>query len=154
MDFNFIKRLVKLFDESNITDLEIEEAGQKIKIAKRQRSSYASHPHYVSHSASANVSAGQSADGTKEEVVKDSKSKFHEIHSPIVGTFYRTPSPEADPYVKIGDIVAPGTVLCVIEAMKLMNEIECDVNGKIVRVMVDNAKPVEYNQTLFQIEEL
>jgi len=77
---------------------------------------------------------------------------FHEISSPIVGTFYRAPAPDADPYVQVGDSVSSGTVLCVVEAMKLMNEIESDVSGKVVKILVDNGKPVEYNQPLFFIE--
>jgi acetyl-CoA carboxylase biotin carboxyl carrier protein len=78
--------------------------------------------------------------------------KLHEIKSPIVGTFYRSPAPDADVYVEVGQVVQPKTVLCIIEAMKLMNEIESDVAGKIVKVLVDNGKPVEYNQPLFLIE--
>jgi acetyl-CoA carboxylase biotin carboxyl carrier protein len=76
----------------------------------------------------------------------------HEVNSPIVGTFYRAPAPDADSYVQIGDIVSAGQVLCIIEAMKLMNEIESDVGGKIVKVLAENGKPVEYNQPLFLIE--
>ena len=78
--------------------------------------------------------------------------KYHEIKSPIVGTFYRAPAPDADPYVEVGHTVQPKTILCIIEAMKLMNEIECDVAGRIVKIMVDSGQPVEYNQTLFLIE--
>jgi len=80
--------------------------------------------------------------------------KYHEIKSPIVGTFYRAPAPDAEPYVKVGDEVFPGTVLCIVEAMKLMNEIESDVHGKIVKILVENAQPVEYGQPLFLIELL
>ncbi len=78
--------------------------------------------------------------------------KYHEIKSPIVGTFYRAPAPDAAPFVQIGTEVQPGTVLCIVEAMKLMNEIESDVRGKIVRIMVENGQPVEYDQTLFLLE--
>jgi acetyl-CoA carboxylase biotin carboxyl carrier protein len=85
---------------------------------------------------------------TAEEVLQN----VHEIRSPIVGTFYRAPAPDADPYVNIGDTISSGTVLCIIEAMKLMNEIESDVSGKIVKILVENGKPVEYNQPLFQIQ--
>lgn len=80
--------------------------------------------------------------------------KYHEIKSPIVGTFYRAPAPDAEPYVKVGDEVFPGTVLCIVEAMKLMNEIESDVHGRIVKILVENAQPVEYGQPLFLIELL
>ena len=77
---------------------------------------------------------------------------MYEIKSPIVGTFYRAPAPDADAYVQVGDSVSVGTVLCIVEAMKLMNEIECDVSGKIVKILAENGKPVEYNQPLFLIE--
>ena len=77
---------------------------------------------------------------------------MHEVRSPIVGTFYRAPAPDADPYVQIGDSVSTGGVLCIIEAMKLMNEIESDVSGKMVKILVENGKPVEYNQPLFLIQ--
>ena len=78
--------------------------------------------------------------------------KYHEIKSPIVGTFYRAPAPDADPYVEVGQVVQSKTVLCIIEAMKLMNEIESDVGGRITKILVENGQPVEYNQTLFLIE--
>jgi acetyl-CoA carboxylase biotin carboxyl carrier protein len=73
------------------------------------------------------------------------------VASPIVGTFYRAPNPDAEPYVKVGDIVREGQTLCIVEAMKLMNEIECDVAGMIVKVLPDNAQPVEYGERLFAV---
>ncbi len=76
------------------------------------------------------------------------------IRSPMVGTFYRAPSPEKPPYVQVGDIVQPGQVVCIIEAMKLFNEIQAEVAGKIVRILVENAQPVEYDQPLFEVEPL
>ena len=80
------------------------------------------------------------------------EKNFHEIKSPIVGTFYRAPAPDADSYVEVGEVVQPKTVLCIIEAMKLMNEIESDFSGRIVKILVENGQPVEYNQVLFHIE--
>ena len=82
-----------------------------------------------------------------------SENQYHEVRSPIVGTFYRAPTPEAEPYVEIGHQVKTGAVLCIVEAMKLMNEIESDADGKIVKIMVENGKPVEYNQVLFLVEK-
>jgi acetyl-CoA carboxylase biotin carboxyl carrier protein len=79
-------------------------------------------------------------------------SKKEEIRSPMVGTFYRAPAPDTDPYVQIGDRIGPGKVLCIVEAMKLMNEIEAEITGKIVEIMVDDSQPVEYNQPLFLVE--
>ncbi|HAB54719.1 MAG TPA: acetyl-CoA carboxylase biotin carboxyl carrier protein, partial [Ignavibacteriales bacterium] len=84
---------------------------------------------------------------------KETKAETrHEIRSPIVGTFYLAPGPDADPYVQVGDIVTKGSVLCIVEAMKLMNEIESDTEGRIVKILVENGKPVEFNQPLFLIQ--
>ena len=81
------------------------------------------------------------------------KSNLHEIKSPIVGTFYSAPAPDADPYIKVGDNITSGSVLCIVEAMKLMNEIEADVDGKVVEILINNGTPVEYNQPLFLVEK-
>jgi acetyl-CoA carboxylase biotin carboxyl carrier protein len=91
---------------------------------------------------------------TKPEMkIDESKSEnLHEVKSPMVGTFYSSPSPDADPYVKVGTEVKQGSVICIIEAMKLMNEIESEVKGKVVKILAQNAQAVEYNQTLFLIE--
>ncbi len=94
-----------------------------------------------------------SVESTETTAVETGK-KYHEIKSPIVGTFYRAPAPDAEPYVKVGDEVFPGTVLCIVEAMKLMNEIESDVHGRVAKILVENAQPVEYSQPLFLIELL
>jgi biotin carboxyl carrier protein len=77
---------------------------------------------------------------------------YHKINSPIVGTFYRAPSPEAEPFVEVGSHVVPGQTLCIVEAMKVMNEIESDIAGTVVEILVENGKPVEYNQTLMLIK--
>jgi acetyl-CoA carboxylase biotin carboxyl carrier protein len=82
------------------------------------------------------------------------QQKFHEIKSPIVGTFYAAPGPDAAPFVEIGSVIQPGNVLCIVEAMKLMNEIESDVSGKIVKILIQNGKAVEYGQTLFLVEPM
>lgn len=88
----------------------------------------------------------------KEESTKEDTSKYIEIKSPMVGTFYRKPSPDKPPYINVGDDISEGQVLCIIEAMKLFNEIESEVNGKIVKVLVEDASPVEYDQPLFLVE--
>lgn len=156
MDLDLIKKLVKIVDGSGVTDLEIEENGLKVKIAKKIRNTQV-----ISH---AQIPMGpaqpviQPAAPKADESAKPQKeaeqipSNLHEIRSPIVGTFYRSPAPDADSYVQVGSEVSAGSVLCIVEAMKLMNEIESDVSGKIVKILVDNGKPVEYNQPLFLIE--
>ncbi|MEN3038442.1 MAG: acetyl-CoA carboxylase biotin carboxyl carrier protein [Candidatus Kryptonium sp.] len=101
--------------------------------------------------APAEVKEAKPQEKTETPTVETGK-KYHEIKSPIVGTFYRAPAPDAEPYVKVGDEVFPGTVLCIVEAMKLMNEIESDVHGIVAKILVENAQPVEYGQPLFLIE--
>lgn len=150
MDLNLIKKLIRIFDSSEITDLEIEQEGFRIKIAKKIRTFHGgSRPHVVLPPVSADEELNQDTSGKKSEIKTETT---HEIRSPIVGTFYRAPAPDADPYVQVGDIVTKGSVLCIVEAMKLMNEIESDADGRIVKILVENGKPVEYNQPLFLIQ--
>lgn len=157
-DLKYIKKLIKVLDMCNVSEIEIEEEGTRIRLVK-DRKITGDAPQAISYvpipQQSAEVMVAQ-PETKKEEVevereVKEEK-KLYEVHSPIVGTYYQSPSPEADPYVTVGQHVKPGTVLCIIEAMKLMNEIESEVSGKVVKVLVENGKPVEYNQPLFLIE--
>jgi acetyl-CoA carboxylase biotin carboxyl carrier protein len=156
MDLDLIKKLVKIVDTSSVTDLEIEENGVKIKIAKKIRSSQvitqAQIPVAQAQPILQPASAGAGETSMQKAEVEPIVANLHEIRSPIVGTFYRAPAPDADSYVQIGSTVSPGSVLCIVEAMKLMNEIESDVAGKVVKILVENGKPVEYNQPLFLIE--
>lgn len=149
MDLNLIKRLVKIVDTSGVTDLEIEENGIRVKIAKKIRQAQVvAEPQVSAQTAQAEVKVEEKPVQLEETI----PANLHEIRSPIVGTFYRAPAPDADNYGEIGDQVSPGTVLCIVEAMKLMNEIESDVSGKISKILVESGKPVEYNQPLFLIE--
>ncbi len=150
MDINLLKKLIKLVEQSEITDFEVAEGDLKVKISKNLGQTFVQMPHNVEmprqiHSAAAPEQKIETAPSAVS-------SKFHEIKSPIVGTFYRAPAPDADPYIQVGDTISAGSVLCIVEAMKLMNEIESDVSGKIVKILVENATPVEYNQPLFLIE--
>ena len=150
MDLNLIRKLIKLVDSSEVTDLEIEENGLRVRIAKKIRGIQTiTQPQILSHSQVVNDSALKNDEASVKSEVKE---KLHQITSPIVGTFYRAPAPDADPYVQVGDSVSQGSVLCIVEAMKLMNEIESDVSGKIVKILVENGKPVEYNQPLFLVQ--
>jgi acetyl-CoA carboxylase biotin carboxyl carrier protein len=152
MDLNLIKKLVRIVDTSEITDLEVEENGLRIKVAKKIRTYRAEVQPQVLLS-QPSVSVEQAAKSAADEkAAAEPPANLHEIKSPIVGTFYRAPAPDADSYVNVGDTVSAGSVLCIIEAMKLMNEIESDLNGKIVKILVDNGRPVEYNQPLFLIQ--
>jgi len=164
MDLAYLRKLIKILDQSNMTEMEIEEEGIKLRLAKGTNSKtdeYHGHvmPFYQmpvpapQQQSPAVQQQSEPTDTGKTEGKKPETSvTYHEVKSPIVGTFYRAPAPDADPYVEVGQEVDTGSVLCIIEAMKLMNEIECDVKGKIVKIMVENAQPVEYNQTLFLIE--
>ena len=154
MDLNLIKKLVRIVDTSEITDLEVEENGLRIKVAKKIRGYKTDNQPQVliSQVPASEQQVAKSADEVKPAPA-EAASNLHEIKSPIVGTFYRAPAPDSAPYVQIGDSVSTGTVLCIIEAMKLMNEIESDINGKLVKILVENGKPVEYNQPLFLIQK-
>lgn len=157
MDLDLIKKLVKIVDTSGVTDLEIEENGLKVKIAKKIRNAQVVTQAQVTGQTvlpAVNTAAPNALTEipSKTKTETEVKTNLHEIRSPIVGTFYRAPAPDADAYVQVGSLVSPGTVLCIVEAMKLMNEIESDVSGKVVKILVENGKPVEYNQPLFLIE--
>jgi acetyl-CoA carboxylase biotin carboxyl carrier protein len=155
MDLNQIKKLIKLLESSDVTDLEVEESGVRIKLAKKVRVTQTVTMPNMSAQAQAAipvVSESTTKIDDKMTVVENVDTGLHEIKSPIVGTFYRAPAPDADSYVQVGDNISVGSVLCIVEAMKLMNEIESDVSGKIVKVLVENGKPVEYNQPLFLIK--
>jgi acetyl-CoA carboxylase biotin carboxyl carrier protein len=153
MDFNLIKKLVKLIDQSEVTDLEVEQEGIRIKVAKKIRGvqTYVQ-PQFTQQPQPAQAESKPAAADTAPPKDEKPVEKLHEVRSPIVGTFYRAPAPDADSYAQVGDVVSVGSVLCIVEAMKLMNEIESDVNGKIVKILVENGKPVEYNQPLFLIQ--
>ncbi|MFZ0453854.1 MAG: acetyl-CoA carboxylase biotin carboxyl carrier protein [Ignavibacteriaceae bacterium] len=153
MDLNLIKKLVKVVDSSEITDLEVEENGLRVKIAKKIRMGVpVTQPQILANAPFVNNNNNETADHEKITAKEEPKNNLHEIKSPIVGTLYRAPAPDADPYVQIGDTISVGSVLCIVEAMKLMNEIESDIEGKIVKILAENGKPVEYNQPLFLIQ--
>jgi len=166
IDINYLKRLLKAFDDSSATDLHIEEEGVKLKMSKRtSESGHSSIVYSASQAMPAPVYPAPSQPTTPVETqtpelkptaepIAEVKSSgnLHEVKSPIVGTFYRSPSPDSDAFVEIGTHVKAGTTLCIVEAMKLMNEIESDTTGVIEKILVENGKPVEYNQPLFIIK--
>ena len=162
-DLNYIKKLLKILESGEINEIEIE--GTRVRVVKSkpqdavqapQMITYAAPPIQQAPQAAAPVAAAPTAPAGKTEEKKQNVSasgkELIEVRSPIVGTFYRAPSPNADPYVAVGQQVAKGNILCIIEAMKLMNEIECEYEGKITKILVENAQPVEYNQVLFLVE--
>lgn len=157
MDLKYVKQLLELVEKSAVNEIEVEEKGQKIRITK-------SAPHVggmpmylppVQHQVmmpAPDTAPAASQPGAGNKAASADAKKYHEVKSPIVGTFYRAPSPDAPPYVDVGSKVKQGSVLCIVEAMKLMNEIECDIAGTVVKVNVENGKPVEYGQVLFLVE--
>jgi len=154
MDLNYIKKLVKLVAESSIDEIELEEEGKRIRIAKRgvpAPGPSGTQAGLVEIPVSGVPTAGL-ASGVAPSAPAPAEKKYHEIKSPIVGTFYRSPAPDASPFVQVGSDVQPGSVLCIVEAMKLMNEIEAEVSGRIVKIPVENGQPVEFGQTLFLLE--
>jgi len=150
-----IRELIKLVDQTSITELEIENEGARIAIRKQGKADPAvSGP---SPNAHASVPAAirppeASADGTPAPPAGKNMAGYHQIVSPMVGTFYVAPSPTSPPYVKVGDRVKPDTVVCIVEAMKLMNEIEAEVSGEIVEVLAENGQLVEFGQPLFLVK--
>lgn len=151
MNIKEIKEMVNLMNENGLMELEIEKDGTRIKLKKTPSGieSFSS-PVVIERDRSVEVAAAKQA----KEPVKDQNSRAVEIKSPMVGTFYRAPSPESAPYVEVGQNVEPGQVVCIIEAMKLMNEIKAEVKGKILEILVDNAEPIEFGQPIFLIEPL
>ena len=146
-----------MLDTSNLAEIELEEEGTKIRLAKPRPkvvNSYQQVPAF-SQAAFQNIDTPTNESKVSELKAEElKKENYYEVKAPMVGTFYTSPSPEADPYVKVGETVSQGSIICLIEAMKLMNEIESEVAGKIVKVLVENAQAVEFNQTLFLIEKV
>lgn len=154
MDLKQLEKLIDLFEKKEISELEFEKEGVKVKMKKAGESTPVVVNSPVGHSAPSY--AAPPPEKTKDEGSGKAglDPNLTTVESPIVGTFYRAPSPEAPPYVDVGSTVEKGQVLCIVEAMKVMNEIESEVRGKIVSILVENAQPVEYGEPLFQVEPL
>jgi len=156
MNLKEIKELIDLLKDTDVSELELEKAGVRVRIKKcasepgRQYVVEHTVPVAVTHAANPQQPASQATPDA--EVSEGASKNVVVVASPIVGTFYRSPTPEAPSYVEVGDTVKKGQILCIIEAMKLMNEIEAEVSGKVVTVLAGNAQPVEYGEPLFHIE--
>lgn len=142
MDIDRVEKLLQLIKDTDITEIEVEEGEWRIKLVRGDRTT-STHPP---------VPPRMKEETLTFQELKQEETSAVTITSPIVGTFYRTPSPNADSFVEVGDRVRRGQVLCIIEAMKLLNEIESDVDGVVLKVLVDNESPVEYGEPLFLIE--
>ena len=145
MDIRKIKKLIEMLQDSDLKEIEVSQGDESVRISRDNKSPTYAEPiiqKQVVHEALNILPQGE----IPQEEVKGNK-----VTSPIVGTFYRTPSPDKDPFIKVGDVVKEGDILCIIEAMKMMNEIKSDFSGKIVSIDVEDGQPVEYGQNIITI---
>ena len=155
MDLRKLKKLIDLVEESGIAELELTEEGETVRISRNFTASGPAQQHYANYApaqynvAPQQAAAPQAAVSAAAEV--PAVEEGHAVKSPMVGTFYRSSSPDAKPFVEVGDTVAVGDTLCIIEAMKLLNEIESDKAGVVKKILVDNGLAVEYGEPLFII---
>ena len=143
MDIRKIKKLIHMLEQSDLNEIEVSQGEESVRISKRN-----------SNVISTNISnTDQSQASTNQDPIEsNTEVKGNIIKSPIVGTFYRKPSPEKPPFVNIGDTVSEGDVVCIVEAMKMMNEIKSEYSGKIISILPSDGQPVEFDQTLIIIE--
>jgi acetyl-CoA carboxylase biotin carboxyl carrier protein len=158
IDLEFLERLIKAIDQSSLDSIEIERGGTRLRLSKSASSGpVAAAPAALPAAAlqapspATHASAPPTAAPASEQATP-SGSHLIEVPSPMVGTFYRAPAPDAPSYVEKGKRVSKGDTLCIIEAMKLMNELECEVEGTIVEILAENAQPVEFGQVLFRVD--
>ncbi len=151
MNLKEIKELINLMNENNLSELEVEREGTKIRLRKSPSGQFEAMTEEPGSQRVIQTIRQDQVVSTKKE---SPKSNLIAIKAPMVGTFYRSSSPDTKPYVEIGTVVEIGQTVCIIEAMKLMNEIKSEVKGKVAEVLVENANSIEYGQTLFMVEPL
>lgn len=151
VDITDIKTLIELIKDTEVSELEVEKDGVRVKL-KKSSGIVSSGARKMQEAVSVIQSAQAAASSSAMQIHETLEDKYHLVRSPIVGTFYRAASPGAEHYVNMGDIVKKGQILCIVEAMKLMNEIESEVDGKIVEILAEDSQPVEYGAVLFKIE--
>lgn len=151
MDIRKVKKLIELLEESNIAELEIHEGEESVRISRTGQAAQVVTAAPVAAAPTAPAQAPTEAAAPAESATETVPSG-HKVISPMVGTFYRAPSPGASPFVEVGQTVSAGETLCIIEAMKLLNQIEADKAGTIKAILVENGEPIEYGQALFVIE--
>ncbi|NNE37391.1 MAG: acetyl-CoA carboxylase biotin carboxyl carrier protein [Gammaproteobacteria bacterium] len=156
MDIRKVKKLIEMLEESEVSEIEIHEGEESVRISRN--SSYAEQPQTVVHVPAADIRpdtvpapAGEAGKPAASETPPEADG--HYITAPMVGIFYGSPAPDKPPFTEHGKQIKVGDVVCIIEAMKIMNQIESDANGVISRVLVENGEPVEYGQPLFQVRE-
>lgn len=147
MDIRKVKKLIEMLENSNLEEIEIQEGEESVRLVK-------SNGNINNISSSQSIAVPQmSTSVTPEEEVNQESEEGNFITSPMVGTFYASASPGSKPFINVGDLVAEGDVVCIVEAMKMMNEIKSEFSGKVVSIKVENSEPVEYGQALFEIAE-
>lgn len=149
MGIDEILKLIESLQETDIQELEIVDGDSKVRIARLMPAAVSSAAPVIQQAPPVQVAAAQPESAPGDDVVDHS---YIEVNSPMVGTFYRAPDPESDPFTKEGDSVVSGQQLCIIEAMKLMNPILSEINGRVVKILAEDAQPVEYGQPLFLLE--
>ena len=157
IDLDWIRQLIDLMDESEIDSVEISRFGTRVRLSKSPpvhlvSAGSASPPPVDVHGASAVADVSEQPTDSASHAAVPVDDSIVDVASPMVGTFYRSPAPDAPSYVEVGDRVRTGQTLCILEAMKLMNELEAEISGTIREICVDNGDPVEYGQALFRIE--
>ena len=158
IDLPFLESLIKAVDQSSLDTVEIERGGTRVRLSKSPSGGVVMTPGPAYSAPPTPAPAAVPAPAASEvappapEAEAPDRSHLVEVPSPMVGTFYRAPAPDAPPYVERGRRVSKGDTLCIIEAMKLMNELECEVEGTIVEVLVENGQPIEYGQVLFRVD--
>ena len=151
MDIRKVKKLIEMLEESNLNEIEIKEGEESVKLVKAQVSSIKEQI-VSSVNEAPKVSSTENQDQKNSEMEKEEQILGKTVDSPMVGTFYGAPNPGADDFVSVGDKISEGDVLCIIEAMKMMNEVKSDFSGTVKQVLVENAEPVEFGQALFVVE--
>ncbi len=152
MDIRKIKKLIELVEESGIAELEIAEGEESVRISRNGPVVSAPAPVQMAAPAAAPVAAAPAAAPAPAAEAAPAAPTGHQVLSPMVGTFYRAPTPDAKPFVEVGQTVSEGDTICIVEAMKMMNQIEADKSGVITAILVEDGQPVEFDQTLVVIE--
>jgi acetyl-CoA carboxylase biotin carboxyl carrier protein len=153
MKISLIEKLIELMEKNQLAEIEVSGLWSKIRLSKNvHHAAPVGTPGVETHRISAETP--HEADKTVEAVQESGTDNLVPVTAPVVGTFYRAPAPDADPFVEVGTVVNPGQTLCIVEAMKIMNEIEAEIRGRVVEIAVKNAQPVEFGQKLFLLEPL
>ena len=149
MDLRKVKKLIELLEESGLSEIEITEGEDKVRITKGGKRS----PQVKAIETTQEAEALSVTELAHVNAQTKNNNSFHEIKAPMIGTFYQSPDPDSEAFVKVGDPINEGDTLCIIEAMKMMNKIETDISGTIERILVQNGDPVEFDQVLFLVSK-